>query len=205
MSEECASCYYQGGTYCTGLGGNCWTPILMDVLGNGFDLTDAANGVDFNDGSGTVIRTAWTAISSDDAWLVLDRNGNGNIDDATELFGSAAPQPPAPPGKLKQGFIALAQYDQFANGGNGDGQINQTDAIFPSLRLWQDSNHNGISELSELHTLAELGLATLSLKYKESKRTDEYGNKFRYRAKVSDIHGAQVGRWAWDVFLVTGH
>jgi hypothetical protein len=81
--------------------------------------------------------------------------------------------------------------------------ITETDLIFSSLRLWQDSNHNGVSEPSELHALEAPGLKKLYLDYKDSKRVDEYGNKFRFRCKVTDMRDAQLGRWAWDVFLVT--
>ncbi|HEX8566921.1 MAG TPA: hypothetical protein VF648_14855 [Pyrinomonadaceae bacterium] len=98
-------------------------------------------------------------------------------------------------------LLALAIYDKTTNGGNNDEKISIKDNVFTSLRLWQDTNHNGVSELSELKTLQQLGLAEIDLKYKESKLTDEYGNQFRYRAKVGDLRGSHINRWAWDVFL----
>ncbi len=180
----------------------CASPVVIDVLGNGFSLTNNAGGVLFDlNSNDNREQVAWTSTNSDDAWLVLDRNSNGLIDNGTELFGDYTPQPVPPQNEERNGFLALAEFDKAANGGNSDGVIDSSDTIFSNLRLWQDTNHNGVSELSELKTLNESGLVKLELNYRESKRTDEHGNRFKYRAKVWDVRGSRIGRWAWDVFL----
>lgn len=190
-----------GFTRGSGGGTNC-SPIIIETEGTGFHLTSAAQGVLFDiRGDGHPLQIAWTAPGSRNAFLVLDRNGNGKIDDGTELFGNFTPQPAA---SQPNGFLALAVYDQPENGGNGDGIIDQNDAVFSHLRLWIDANHDGISQPDELFRLPDLGVLAISLNYRESRQVDEFGNVFRFKAKINPVGGdvnSSAGRWAFDVFL----
>src|SRR5205085_5660276 len=178
------------------------SPIIIDTSGNGFALTDAASGVKFDiSGKGTPIQMAWTAANSGNAFLCLP-DSNGACDDGKDLFGNNTPQPTS---QTPNGFAALAVYDQPANGGNGDGIIDSGDAIFSSLRLWVDANHDGISQPNELYPLPSLSVNSISLNYKLDSRTDQYGNIFRYRAQVNPGGAPGLGRMAYDVFFVIQH
>jgi hypothetical protein len=178
------------------------SPIILDIDGDGFNLTSAAGGVLFDiTGTGHPVQMGWTAQGANNAFLALP-GADGLVHNGKQLFGNFTPQPPS---EHPNGFTALAVYDDPKKGGNGNGVIDAGDAIFSSLKLWIDANHDGICQPEEMHTLQSLGVASISLHYRESRRVDQYGNAFRYKAPVDPNapDPAHVGRTAYDVFFVT--
>jgi hypothetical protein len=140
---------------------------------------------------------SWTDPNWRNGWLAFDRNGNGTVDDFTELFGNMTPQPL---GNDPNGYLALAVFDDPMNGGNGNGVIDPGDSVYDHLWLWIDANHNGISEPDERHTLRDAGIFQIDLKYHLSKYVDQNGNRFRYKARVWDQAG-DAHDLCYDVFL----
>jgi len=134
--------------------------------------------------------------------LVLDRSGNGKIDNGQEMFGNYTAQPKC---SDPNGFLALAEFDKSENGGNADGFIDIHDSIYTALRVWIDENHNGTSESGELLNLTDVGLLSLSLNFKASGKRDRYGNRYRFWANVTgdSSQNASVGKYAWDVYLTS--
>jgi len=154
-------------------------------------------------GCGAPQRLGWTT-GTREGFLVLDRNGDGNITTGAEMFGNFTPYPGSPDRLAINGFEALAAFDLAENGGDEDGEITRNDDIFRHLRLWIDADHDGVSSPSELFRLSDLGIERLEIAAQESRRRDRYGNEFRYFARVAlrERSGQLIYRWAVDVFLV---
>ena len=181
---------------------NTGSPILINLERNGSDhLTSLERGVRFDlMARGVRDRTSWTTAGTRVAFLVLDRNGNGVIDDGTELFGTSTPL--ANGNVARNGFEAL--YDLDGGPGVSDWQIDSRDAVYNQLRLWVDANHNGVSEPQELQTLQEGGVTVIYTTYRETRRRDRFGNWYRYAGLAFvDREGGDTQRRIFDVFFKT--
>jgi len=179
----------------------------VDTAGDGFRLTGAPDGVWFDlDGDGIQELVAWTLPNSDDGWLAMDRNRNGQIDSGQELFGNRTP---AYGGQSKpttaNGFLALAFLESpFYGVSVFDQVIDARDAAYGLLLVWTDRNHNGLSEPEELQPLAKIGLSAVETSYKESKRRDQFGNEYRLRSIGWWTKEEQPERGACQEFRVWG-
>lgn len=127
-----------------------WSPLVLDLDGNGqIDLVGQDAGVMFDmTNDGIADKTTW--VKGTDGLLALDLNGDGVINNQNELFGDSK--------TARDGFADLAQHDS-----NGDGKIDANDQVYSKLLVWQDLNQDGISQANELHTLKDLGIASINL------------------------------------------
>lgn len=183
------------GTCCQG---EC-TPILLDLGGGAFELSGPEPAVVFDiDADGVAEALSWTRAGGDEAFLALDRDGNGVIDSGAELFGAATEQPPSDD---PNGFRALAVFDGADHGGDGDGAITAGDAVFARLLLWVDADRDGVSSPQELRAPAALGIEEIGLDYVLSERRDRWGNRFRWSGRAVGEEGRPVT--ASDVVFVS--
>jgi Ca2+-binding RTX toxin-like protein len=145
-------------------------PLALDLDGDGIETIGLRDGKPIlfdHDGDGIKTGTGW--LKSDDAWLVLDRNRNGTIDSGRELFGVETLKSNT---KLAtDGFDALRDMDS-----NTDEKIDQSDVVFDQLRLWRDSNQDGISQIDELSTLNTNGITSIGLQSTVSTKNLGNGN-----------------------------
>ena len=143
-------------------------PIIFDLNHDGIFSSSIENGVFFDyEGDGFAEKTAW--MSEGDGMLVRDINGNGIIDDGSELFGDRTL---LSNGKLaSSGFEALSDLDS-----NKDGIINELDETYSELKVWIDKNRDGISQNDELFSLKELGIKEIILSDENVTKVDENNN-----------------------------
>src|ERR1051325_6517569 len=158
-ADECALGQYNsppppppsGGEDTTGTQGGL-DPLVLDLNGDGIHTTGVADPVWFDlDGNGQKELLTWTDGTTAEGFLFIDLHHNGRIDDGSELFGIGTVMPDGT--RAKDGFEGLAVYDRPENGGNGDGVLDANDAVWNQLRIWINTNHDGISQGAEVTSL----------------------------------------------------
>lgn len=163
------------------------SPLILDLAGKGIALTAplAGPGFDIN-ADGIVDQISWP-VGNDaltPAFLAIDLNRNGSIDNGSELFGNATVIESEGAKRAGNGFLALSQYDT-----TNDGVIDSRDAAFGDLLLWQDKNSDGISSADELTHLTEKAVDSINLQYQNVSEIDQFQNETRQRSTATMTSG----------------
>jgi hypothetical protein len=127
-------------------------PLVLDLDGDGVELTTLSEQVVRFDLDMDGFREATGWVKSDDGLLVYDRNGDGFINDLSELFGTQV--------TTDSGFKRLQPLDT-----NGDGWVSAADTNFAALQVWRDLDQDGMSDSNELFSLNQLGIARINTNY----------------------------------------
>ena len=176
-----------------------YSPIVLDFISKSDKVRTLqhAEGVKFDlDANGNAERTGWVD-GLDGAFLALDLNKNGKIDDGSELFGQSTILENGK--KAKHGYEALAHYDA-----NKDGKIDSKDPVFNDLVVWFDKNVDGVSQKHELYSLTEKDVTALSVSYTELAGNSGFdkGNLVKYKAKFFGPSSCpETGCNSYDVFF----
>jgi trimeric autotransporter adhesin len=155
---------------------------VLDLDGNGVRTTAAADGVNFDlNATGNAQRVGWA--SATDGLLVMDRNGDGRINDGSELFGTGTRD--AAGSRAVDGYQAMRFEDS-----NGDGLLSAADARFSELQVWVDANQDGKTDAGELQGLVDLGIVSLDLGAAAGTQVDN-GNLLGLVSHYTTVDGSQ--------------
>ncbi|HEX6099977.1 MAG TPA: matrixin family metalloprotease [Thermoanaerobaculia bacterium] len=162
------------------------SPLILDLNGDGIHTTSTDDPVSFDlTGDGVPERLGWTNPATEEAFLWLDLDRNGRVDDGRELFGHGTVLENGL--RAQDGFEALSQYDQVSLGGNRDGKLSKEDRVWDRLRLWVDADQDGVCTPPETGPIAEYGVLDIALTYSVHETVDPSGNVHRLRSSY--------GRW----------
>ena len=158
------------------------SPLVVDLDGDGVETVGVSEGVYFDhDGNGFAEKSGW--VGKDDGILVRDINNNGTIDNGTELFGNNSVLSSGE--NALNGFEALKELDS-----NKDGVFNSSDEAWNTVKVWKDSNQNGIVDNSELLSLEQANIAGINLNYNEQELVDGNGNTHAQTGTIIKTDGS---------------
>ncbi|MEE3732363.1 S8 family serine peptidase [Mannheimia haemolytica] len=157
-------------------------PLILDLNGDGARTVSYIEKpvlFDIDNDGGSLEETGW--LNNQDGLLVRDLNNNGKIDNMSEVFseyyaGKAGRNGESGEKRFKNGFEALKTLDS-----NKDNVFDSKDRDFNSVRVWQDANHNGITDSGELKTLSSLKITAIDLVYQEAGGQLFFGNELLAR------------------------
>ena len=163
-------------------------PIILDLDGNGIQTVGLNADIHFDfDSDGVLTQTGW--VGAGDGLLILDRNANDAIDNGSELFGDYTPITRSSTTTNADGSVTTTSTTTYAPNGfaalasldsNNDGMIDANDPAFAQLKLWRDTNQDGVSNTtgntSELISLSEAGIVSLNLTNILKNQTQTNGN-----------------------------
>lgn len=189
QNETTTTCPVDGPYWCPG------TPIVVPLTNTPLRLSSPDVPFDL-DANGTLDIVSWPEEASKFAFLAIDRNGDGVINNGSELFGDHTV-----PG-ADDGFSALLAMVKEELGRVPDiAEVNESNPLFSRLLLWVDGNRDGVSQSHELSPASSV-LQAVGLGMTLTGKKDPEGNLYRYKGWARYRDGRT--RKVYDIILTAG-